>query len=114
MTQQAADQPPWDEWEPARLHGRLGDYHIIDVREPEEFAGPLGHLPDAQLIPLATLPAHVDTLPTDVPLLLVCKVGMRSASACRFLAARGFTRLTNLSGGMIAWRTFEAANKNKG
>jgi len=35
---------------------------MIDVREPEEFVGPLGHLPGARNIPMADLPAHLGEL----------------------------------------------------
>ena len=49
----------------------------IDVREPDEFIGPLGHLPGAELVPLGTLEAASADWPREHPLLLIC----RSASA---------------------------------
>ena len=74
----------------------------IDVREPAEFTGPLGHLPGSELVPLATLEAAAAPWPRDQPLLLICRSGVRSVTAAHQLAALGFTRLYNLAGGMLA------------
>ncbi len=79
---------------------------LIDVREPEEHA--VCHIPQARLIPLATLPHHVDSLPRDREILIHCKAGMRSARAVEFLMARGFTSVRNVLGGMDAWQAEEA------
>lgn len=76
----------------------------IDVREPIEFSGPLGHLPDAELVPLATLEAAAHEWRREVPILLICRSGARSARAAMLLAQLGFTRLYNLAGGMVAVR----------
>lgn len=79
----------------------------IDVREPQEYTGDLGHLPGAELVPLATVEATSAGWPREQPLLLICRTGNRSAKAAELLAARGFTRLYNLTGGMLAVRAFE-------
>lgn len=75
---------------------------IIDVREPDEFVGELGHLPGAELVPLATLPERARAWPKDEPLLLVCRSGGRSARAAETLGEMGFERLFSLEGGMLA------------
>lgn len=74
----------------------------IDVREPTEFDGPLGHLPGAELVPLASLPAAAKDWPRTGTLLLICRSGARSMKAARLLAELGFTSLYNLEGGMLA------------
>jgi rhodanese-related sulfurtransferase len=74
----------------------------IDVREPAEFEGMLGHLPGSELIPLATLPTAAALWPRSEPLLLICRSGARSMKAARALAELGFTSLHNLEGGMLA------------
>ncbi|HEX9844606.1 MAG TPA: rhodanese-like domain-containing protein [bacterium] len=81
------------------------DLIAVDVRQPEELSGPLGHIPGATHIPLDRLlsagaPADWER---DAPLLLVCRSGARSTHAAMQLAQWGFTRLHNLTGGMIAW-----------
>lgn len=74
----------------------------IDVREPAEFEGMLGHLPRSELVPLATLLGAAEAWSRTEPLLLVCRSGARSMKAARMLAELGFTSLYNLEGGMLA------------
>lgn len=94
---------------PASMLGRLSpEVRRIDVREPEEYEGPLGHLPEAQLVPLATLEATAQSWPREQGLLLICRSGSRSARAARILSRLGFKRLYNLDGGMLAIRSESA------
>ena len=65
---------------------------IIDVRGPDEFTGELGHLTDAQNVPLAELPQRIgdlDRFKTD-QVVLVCRTQMRSAKAALMLKEAGF------------------------
>jgi rhodanese-related sulfurtransferase len=75
------------------------DLRVLDVREEVEWAH--GHIEEAQHIPLMELPARIQELPDD-RLLVVCKVGGRSAQAVAFLQARGLDAV-NLDGGMVDW-----------
>ena len=77
------------------------DVAVIDVREPPEYNA--GHVPDARLIPVASVFARRDELPRDKDIVFVCAVGQRSALACEMAAAAGLTRLFNLEGGTEAW-----------
>jgi len=74
---------------------------LIDVREPDEFAA--GHIDGAVLMPLGTLPAHMASLPKDVPLVIYCRSGHRSAKAVAFLLAHGYGRAVSLDGGYLAY-----------
>ena len=95
---------PYQDITPAQL-GTLGpEVRRIDVREPDEYTGPLGHLPGAELVPLATVEAASTSWPREAPLLLICRSGGRSAKAAQLLAQRGFRHLYNLAGGMLAVR----------
>ncbi len=78
---------------------------LIDVRESSEFAGELGHLHDAQLVVLSTLPEHIDAFPREKPIVFVCRSGARSARAAAFAQANGFDRVYNLKGGMMLWNS---------
>ncbi|WP_281256684.1 rhodanese-like domain-containing protein [Melittangium boletus] len=89
---------------PERIDALGAEVRHIDVREPEEFHGPLGHLPRAELVPLETLESACASWAREAPLLLICRSGKRSARAARALAERGFLRLYNLQGGMLAVR----------
>jgi sulfur dioxygenase len=90
-------QPHW-------LEEHLREVQIIDVREDDEFNGALGHVDGARLIPLGSLTARMNELKKDRPIVLVCRSGARSAQATLMLGRAGFTRVANLSGGMLRWR----------
>lgn len=72
---------------------------VLDVREEVEWT--YGHIDGAQHIPLMELPTRVHELPGD-QLLVVCKVGGRSAQAVAYLTSRGHEAV-NLDGGMLDW-----------
>jgi adenylyltransferase/sulfurtransferase len=74
---------------------------LIDVREPDEHA--VAHIEGARLIPLKTLPEMLDRLPKDRHIYVHCKAGMRSAKAVQLLLHHGFTRVSNVTGGIDAW-----------
>ncbi len=88
---------------PAQAAAALPQYRVIDVREPDEWVGPLGHIGAAELVPLATVTEAAAGWDRNQNLLVVCKSGGRSARACGALAQMGFTRVTNLGGGMMGW-----------
>jgi sulfur dioxygenase len=83
-----------------RVEGGL----VVDVRTPEELVGELGHFPGAVLAPLHELKRRAQDWPRDNPVLVVCRTGRRSYQGCRLLAEMGFSDVSNLSGGMTAWR----------
>ncbi len=74
---------------------------LVDVREPGEFD--LYHLPGSRLIPRAQLADRLGELSTADDLVLVCKMGGRSAQASEFLRSMGFVKVRNLKGGLDAW-----------
>lgn len=88
---------------PAQATARIGDFTVIDVRTPGEYA--TGHLPGAHNIPLDRLDEAADALKKAVqraPLLIVCASGARSAQGCARLTAHGIDAAT-LEGGTTAW-----------
>jgi rhodanese-related sulfurtransferase len=76
---------------------------LIDVRQPEEYVGELGHVPDAELWVLGTLPDRIDELPRDRDVVFICRSGGRSAQAAAYVQHFEFQRCFNLQGGMIRW-----------
>lgn len=92
-------------WEagPETAKGNLEGYRVIDVRQPEEFTGELGHIGGAELVPLGSLMDDCEDWDQSQPLLIVCRSGARSHRACLALQDEGFQHVTNLVGGMIAW-----------
>jgi glyoxylase-like metal-dependent hydrolase (beta-lactamase superfamily II)/rhodanese-related sulfurtransferase len=94
-------------WEiqPDALEECMARPQIVDVRERNEFDGPLGRIRGAKLIPLAELPARSGELARDRPVVTVCRSGARSAQAAVLLHKAGFADVANLAGGMIRWRS---------
>lgn len=76
---------------------------LVDVREPHEFTGELGHIPGASLVPLATVTAQAASWDKSQDIAVICKAGGRSGQAAQALVKLGFTRVVNVSGGMLAW-----------
>jgi len=74
---------------------------LIDVREPDEHA--VARIEGARLIPLQTLPDVMDRLPQDRNIYVHCRTGMRSARAVQLLQKHGFSRATNVTGGIESW-----------
>lgn len=94
---------PWVDVNPRSVDAALGRVRIIDVRQPDEFFGELGHLPEAELVPLGNLGAAMRAWDRREPLLIVCRSGRRSGVACDALVDAGFESVHNLAGGMLAW-----------
>jgi rhodanese-related sulfurtransferase len=74
---------------------------VLDVREPWEVD--LCRIEGSRALPLDTIPQHLDELPRDGLLVMVCHHGVRSARAVAWLRARGFDNAVNLAGGIDAW-----------
>jgi sulfur dioxygenase len=93
-------------WElsPQTLEEVASGVQILDVREPSEFDGPLGHIRDAKLIPLGELSKGAGDLDRNRPIVAVCRSGGRSAQAVTILQKAGFNQVANLAGGMLRWR----------
>ncbi len=89
---------------PRELAERLkaGDaLDLIDVREPHEWE--VARIGGARLVPLSTVPDAIDTFNRDRDIVVHCKGGVRSAKAVRQLLDAGYTRVWNLTGGILRW-----------
>jgi len=93
-------------WElaPDWLADNPGGAQVVDVREPAEFTGSLGHIQGAKLLPLGSLLERKQELAPDRPIVVVCRSGARSAQATVLLRNAGFPKVANLAGGMLRWR----------
>ena len=88
----------------AQLKARLDAGHapvILDVREPHEVA--IGRIAESKAIPLAELPRRLGELNPADEIVVLCRTGGRSAKAVRILREAGYSRATNLSGGILRW-----------
>lgn len=84
----------------------MPDAALLDVREPDEWA--VGHAPQAVQIPIGDLAQRAGELPTDRPVVCICRSGARSPQATELLAGCGFD-IHNPDGGMRAWSNAEHA-----
>jgi len=80
---------------------RGDNFQLVDVREEWEWQ--ISRLPGARLIPVETLAEAASTLDPNREVVLFCKSGIRSLHAAEELAALGYRKLTNVSGGIIRW-----------
>ena len=78
-------------------------FMLIDVREPGEFE--IVRIPGSVLIPKQEFlnGSALEKLPQDVPIILHCKSGIRSAECLAVLKQAGFADATHVSGGVVAW-----------
>lgn len=77
------------------------DFVLVDVREVHEYQ--ICKIDKAQLIPLGDLPKRLNELDRNADIVVHCKMGGRSAKACDLLRASGYTRVRNMTGGILAW-----------
>ncbi|HWW06132.1 rhodanese-like domain-containing protein [Collimonas sp.] len=74
---------------------------LLDVREPWEYE--TCHIGAAQLMPMQTVPAHLNDLEEDQAIVCICHHGARSMQVAAFLERHGFSAVSNLTGGVHAW-----------
>lgn len=78
-----------------------GECQVIDVREFSEFNSE--RIADAQLMPLSNFEKHAAEIDHSKPVYLMCRSGNRAKQAAEKLAAKGFTDIHVIEGGMTAW-----------
>lgn len=87
--------------EAAKLRESDPDVVFLDVREHSELE--ICRIEGALHIPMGEIPDCADNLPRGHPIIVICHHGMRSAQVQRYLLARGFEEVINLTGGVHAW-----------
>jgi sulfur dioxygenase len=110
------EPPPGRRWAPVEIsaggipevapewvaaHG--AEVRLLDVREPAELIGELGHIAGIEAVPLGQLPGPLEAAPRDRPIIFVCRSGGRSGKAALLAAQLGFERAASMRGGMTAW-----------
>ena len=103
------EAPPISDISPDELFERIGSEDepslMIDVRTPQEYNGPNGHINNTKLIPLGELLSNTDIIKEyeDEEIVVICHSGSRSMMAAQILARAGFKDVRNLTGGMMMW-----------
>jgi sulfur dioxygenase len=79
------------------------EIRLVDVREPDELTGELGHIAGVEPLPLAHVPGPLAGAPRDRPIVFVCRSGGRSGKAALAIGALGCEQVASMRGGMLAW-----------
>ncbi|WP_374580114.1 rhodanese-like domain-containing protein [Pseudoduganella sp.] len=74
---------------------------LLDVRENWEYE--TCHIAGSTLMPMQTIPARIDDLDEDAQIVCICHHGARSLNVAAFLEHHGFSKVSNLTGGIHAW-----------
>ncbi len=80
---------------------RKDNFTLLDVREPHEVQ--IGRIPRSILIPLGDLEKRSGELDRSAEIIVHCKSGGRSSKAVEYLRKSGFSNVSNLTGGILAW-----------
>lgn len=84
---------------------QAGDSMLIDIRTADEFAS--GTIPgsiNVDFYDTAGFNTYLDSLDKDASYLIYCRSGSRSSKALTMMKRKGFAKVTDLSGGIIAWQ----------
>ena len=74
---------------------------LVDVREPNEYEEV--HATGARLMPLSEFEQSHTALPKDAEIVMICRSGARSERAAQMLLNSGYSNVSNLKGGTMAW-----------
>ncbi|MEZ4919143.1 MAG: rhodanese-like domain-containing protein [Saprospiraceae bacterium] len=87
----------------AKVAPKASDFVWLDAREPKEYQ--VSHIKGAQLVGYDhfDIEALPEGLSKDQPIVVYCSVGYRSEKVAEKLRAAGFTRVSNLYGGIFEW-----------
>ncbi len=86
----------------SQLPADFGDTAVLlDVREDDEWAR--GHVPGAQHMPMAEVPARMGEIDPEKDLYVICHTGGRSHRVALYLERNGYEPV-HVDGGMVAWQ----------
>ena len=86
---------------PDQLKQRLGSVQVVDIRTQKLLK--MGWIQDSLKIPMGKLSAEYARIPRDTPIVVVDHAGKQVLTACRFLKSKGYTDVSRLQGGTMAW-----------
>jgi glyoxylase-like metal-dependent hydrolase (beta-lactamase superfamily II)/rhodanese-related sulfurtransferase len=90
-----------------------GGARIVDCREADELAGPLGKIPGVEHVPLAAIKDAAAAWDRQAPVVILCRSGGRSGKAALELMDLGFTRVASMRGGMTRWNELRLPLANR-
>lgn len=76
---------------------------MVDLRTPAEFAEKRYDVKNIINIPIDSLSGHLDLIPRDKKVVLVCRTGNKSKKAYALLEKNGYTNMVHMDGGIVKW-----------
>lgn len=83
-------------------HRALGKARFVDVRETVELAAD-GFIPGVEHVPMGNVETRARSWDKDQDIVLICRSGNRSGRVAEALVRRGFKKVMNMTGGMLAY-----------
>ncbi len=77
--------------------------YLLDVRDNKNWNA-IGHIPGAHHRYIGELPGYIDEIPKNEPVVIYCDAGYKGSLGASILARHHYTNVTNLLGGMTAWK----------
>jgi hydroxyacylglutathione hydrolase len=77
--------------------------YILDVRDSKNWNS-VGHIRNAHHRYVGEVPDHISEIPKNEPVVITCDAGYKGGLAASILARHGYTNMTNVLGGMTAWK----------
>lgn len=84
------------------LEKQLEEYTLLDVRTDAEWEG--GHIDGAHHVQANELAEFMGKISKGSPVAVVCGAGYRASTICSILKREGFDKVSNVLGGMAAWK----------
>lgn len=99
------NQPTVELINPSILETKLGDIQLVDVRTPKEYAE--GHIKGADNINIYddNFMEQMSKLDKSKPVYVYCRSGHRSGNSAKMLKKAGFSKVYDLKGGILAWKS---------
>jgi len=91
---------------------KIGEAILLDVREDYEYAIETIDFKEIIYLPMSRITVELDQIPTDKPIIVVCKGGVRSSKVAKFLSENGFKDLASLDGGFVMWKALHFPTEN--
>ena len=86
-----------------RERRETGTPYLLDVRDIKNRRA-VGFIPGSDHIYVGEVPQHMEQIPRDQPVYIYCDAGYKGSLVASFLAARNYHNITNVLGGMTAWK----------
>jgi len=103
-----------DNWKPKKLNNNIDskDIYILDVRNISNWKK-TGHIRNANQIYIGEFEKNLKKIPRDKNIVVYCDSGFKTSIATSYLKKNNYPKVTNLLGGILAWKKAGYELKNR-